>query len=321
MRVLITGGAGFIGSHLAEKCIKLGEKVFVIDDLSTGDYKNIENLTPNQNFNFVLENILNEAVLDRLVSECDIVFHLAAAVGVTLVMKDPVRTIETNVEGTGLVLKIANRHSKKVIIVSTSEIYGKGMNESFSEEDDRLLGPITRSRWSYACSKSIDEFLALAYYKQNNLPVVICRLFNTIGPRQTGYYGMVVPKFIDQALLGKPLTVFGTGAQTRCFCCVLDVLEAFLLLAKPEAGNGEVFNIGSIEEISIEKLAKKVVEITGSKSEIRYLPYEAAYGEGFEDMQRRKPNINKIQQRFGWQPKYSLAETLKLIINERNPIG
>jgi UDP-glucose 4-epimerase len=322
MRTLITGGAGFIGSHLAEKLLKEGNDVMIIDDLSSGSMDNIKHLVENQHFHFAIETILNASVMDRLVSECDCIFHLAAAVGVDMVIADPVHTIETNVLGTDVILKTANRYRKKVLLASTSEIYGRGVNTCFGETDDRLLGSVTNSRWSYACSKSLDEFLALAYFKQKNLPIVVCRLFNTIGPRQTGRYGMVVPRFISQAISGEPLTVFGDGTQSRCFCNVLDVIEALKTLANGTEAEGEVFNIGNTHDITITDLAKKVIELTGSSSKITYVPYKEAYGEGFEDMYRRKPNIEKLSHMFNWQPKYSLEETLLSMIEfERNVIN
>jgi UDP-glucose 4-epimerase len=315
MRVLITGGAGFIGSYLAEKLLEQGDDVMIIDDLSSGSFDNIKHLVSNPHFRFAIETILNVTVMDRLVSECDCIHHLAATVGVDLVIADPVHTIETNVLGTDVVLKTANRYRKKVLFASTSEIYGRGVNPSFRENDDRLLGSVTNSRWSYACSKSLDEFLALAYYKQKNLPTVICRLFNTIGPRQTGRYGMVVPRFISQAISGEPLTVFGDGSQSRCFCNVFDVVDALTILASRSEAEGEVFNIGDTHAITITDLAKKVIELTGSSSKLVYIPYEEAYGEGFEDMHRRKPNIEKIYREFKWKPKYSLDETLRIMID------
>lgn len=321
MRALITGGSGFIGSHLAEKLVEKGDNVMIIDDLSQSSFENIKHLTDKPNFHFAIETILNETVMDRLVSECDCIYHLAAAVGVELVVHDPVRTIETNVMGTNVVLRTANRYRKKVLLISTSEIYGKGVNPSFGENDDRLLGPVTRSRWSYACSKSVDEFLALAYYKQKNLPVVICRLFNTVGPRQTGYYGMVVPRFVRQALDGEPLTVFGDGNQSRCFCNVLDAVEALIILAESGEAEGEVFNIGDTHDITITNLARKIISLTSSSSKITYIPYEEAYGEGFEDMQKRKPNIEKMFRMFKWQPRHSLDDTLLSVIkHERESI-
>ena len=314
MRALITGGAGFIGSHLAEKLLEQGDDVMIIDDLSSGNFDNIKHLVGNPHFRFAIETILNVTVMDRLVSECDCIYHLAAAVGVDMVIADPVHTIETNVLGTDVVLKTANRYHKKVLLASTSEIYGRGVNTCFGETDDRLLGSVTNSRWSYACSKSLDEFLALAYYKQKKLPTVICRLFNTIGPRQTGRYGMVVPRFISQALLGEPLTVFGDGSQSRCFCNVLDVVAALTNLSNRSEAEGEVFNIGDTHDITITDLAKKIIGLTGSSSKIVYVPYEEAYGEGFEDMHRRKPNIEKMAGMFNWKPRYSLDDTLLAMI-------
>ena len=307
MRILIMGGAGFIGSHLAERLVKQKNEVTIIDDLSTGSFDNIKHLTKSPNFHFAIETILNTAVMDRLVSNCDLIYH-------------PVRTIETNVLGTDVVLKTANRYRKKVLLASSSEIYGKGVNPSFGENDDRLLGPTTRNRWSYACSKALDEFLALAYYKQKKLPVVVFRLFNTVGPRQTGHYGMVVPRFIDQALSGKPITVYGDGLQSRCFCDVLDVVEALVILSKDGRAEGEVFNIGNTEEITILDLAKRIVNLTGSSSEISYIPYEKAYEEGFEDMRKRKPNIDKITKLFKWKPDHSLDDTLRSIIKYKPTI-
>ena len=315
MKILITGGAGFIGSHLADKLVAEGDDVTVIDDLSTGSFANIEHLKQKKNFHFAIETILNEEVIDRLVSECDLIYHLAAAVGVSLVVDDPIRAMETNVQGTLTILKAANRYKKKVVITSTSETYGKGVNDSFTEDDDRLMGPIINNRWNYACSKSLDEFLGLAYYKQKNLPVSICRLFNTIGSRQTGFYGMVVPRFIQQALGEKDITVHGTGDQTRCFCDITDVLEGLVLIGKETKADGEVFNIGSTEEISINDLAEKIVCLTGSKSDIIHIPYSEAYNEGFEDMMRRKPNIKKMNDFFNWKPKSSLDSTLRNIIS------
>jgi len=321
MKVLITGGAGFIGSHLSGRLLLDGNTVTVIDNLSTGNYNNIDGLTLFDRFTFVNESILNASVMDRLVSECDIIYHLAAVVGVMNIIKDPVKTIETNVLGTEIVLKTANRYRKKVFCVSTSEIYGKGVREYFKEDDDRLLGPVDRNRWSYACSKALDEFLALAYYKQMKLPVVICRLFNTVGVRQTGHYGMVIPRLIQQALTGEPLTVYGDGKQTRCFCNVTDVIEAFLLLAGNSLAEGKVFNLGSVEEISIKNLAEMIINLSGSTSKIKFIPYNKAYEDGFEDMQRRKPDLNKIKTFCGWTSRCSLEYTLKDIIQyEREKI-
>jgi UDP-glucose 4-epimerase len=314
MRALITGGAGFIGSHLAEELVRRGEDVMVIDDLSTGSIDNIKHLTDDPHFHFAIETILNETVMDRLASECDRIYHLAAAVGVNLIIRDPISTIETNVLGSHVVLKTAYRYSKKVLLISTSEIYGKGVNPSFGEDDDRLLGSVTRSRWSYACSKTLDEFLALAYYRQRHLPVVICRLFNTIGPRQTGHYGMVVPRFIHQALSGEPITVYGDGQQSRCFCNVRDVVDALIMLSGSTEAEGEVFNIGDINDITIEDLARRIIKLTSSSSKVVHVPYDEAYGEGFEDMRRRKPNTEKVFRMSAWQPKHTLDDTLHSMI-------
>lgn len=314
MRALITGGCGFIGSHLAEALLDRGDSVTVVDNLSTGRFENIEHLVRRQGFHFAIETILNETVMDRLVSECDIIYHLAAAVGVELIVKDPVRVIETNIIGCETVLRIGARYRKKVMLASTSEIYGKSEAVPFREDADRVLGPTTRSRWSYACSKAMDEFLALAYAKQLALPVVIMRLFNTVGPRQTGRYGMVVPRFVQQALRNEPITVYGDGQQTRCFTYVGDVVRAIIALAdKPEAV-GDVFNIGSTEEVTIETLARRTVALAGSSSEIVFVPYDQAYEVGFEDMRRRVPDISKIKNLVGWEPRVNLEGILNSVI-------
>ncbi|MGQ9517613.1 MAG: GDP-mannose 4,6-dehydratase [Anaerolineae bacterium] len=311
----MTGGAGFIGSHLAEALLKQGHQVTIIDDLSTGRFENIAHLAGHPSFRFAIETITNETVMDRLVSECDVIFHLAAAVGVQLVVSRPVQVIETNVYGSAMVLRLANRYRCKVLLASTSEVYGKGLQVPFREEDDRLLGPTTRSRWSYACSKAMDEFLALAYHKQYNLPMVIFRLFNIIGPRQTGRYGMVVPRFVRQALRGDPITVYGDGRQTRCFLDVRDAVRAITGLAEAPSAVGQVFNVGSTEEISILGLAQRVKALTGSPSEIVFIPYAQAYEEGFEDFQRRVPDISKLEQLLGYRPQYSLDETLQSVMD------
>jgi UDP-glucose 4-epimerase len=315
LRALITGGAGFIGSHLAEALLAQGHQVTIIDDLSTGRFENIAHLVGHPSFRFAIETITNETVMDRLVSECDVIFQLAAAVGVQLVVSRPVQVIETNVYGSAMVLRLANRYRCKVLLASTSEVYGKGVQVPFREDDDRLLGPTTRSRWSYACSKAMDEFLALAYYKQHRLPIVIFRLFNTIGPRQTGRYGMVVPRFVRQALRGEPITVYGDGRQTRCFLDVRDAVRAITGLAEAPAAVGQVFNVGSTEEITILALAQRVKTLTTSPSEIVFIPYEQAYEEGFEDFQRRVPDISKIERLLGYRPQYSLDETLQSVID------
>lgn len=311
---LITGGAGFIGSHLAEALLKKGDRVTVIDDLSTGRFENIEHLTSNPNFHFAIETITNQTVMDRLVSECDLIFHLAAAVGVDLIVRSPIHTIETNVMGTEMVLKTARRYRTKVMIASTSEIYGKSTKAPFAEDDDRVMGPTTKSRWSYATSKALDEFLALAYHKEVGLPVVVFRLFNTVGPRQRGRYGMVIPRFVQWALRNEPIQIYGDGQQTRCFANVSDVVEAIDRLSECEAAVGDVFNIGSQEEVTIRELAERVRERTNSQSEIVTIPYNEAYEEGFEDMRRRVPDISKVQRLIGWKPRKTLNETLDEVI-------
>lgn len=311
---LVTGGAGFIGSHLCEYLVHLGYSVVAIDDLSTGRLENLQNLRAYDNFQFVRENITNAQVLDRLASQAQNIIHLAAAVGVKLIVEDPVHTIRTNVMGSEMVLTTANRYGCKVLIASTSEVYGKGIRIPFSEEDDCVLGPTTHNRWAYATSKTIDEFLGLAYYHQYHLPVVIMRFFNTIGPRQTGRYGMVVPRFVRQALRGEALLVHGDGQQSRCFADVADIVEAIVKLAEHPQAVGQVYNIGSTEEISIFALAQRIIQLTHSPSEIRLIPYEEAYAPGFEDMRRRVPALDKIHQLIGYQPRYTLDETLMRVI-------
>ncbi len=288
----------------------------MIDDLSTGSLDNIRHLMGREGFHYAIETITNETVMDRLVSECDVIFHLAAAVGVELIIKRPVHVIENNIIGTEYVLRIANRYRKKVLVASTSEIYGKNNRVPFKEDDDRVLGATTKSRWSYSCSKAIDEFLALAYWHEKKLPVVNFRLFNTIGPRQTGRYGMVVPRFVRQALTGAPLTVYGDGMQSRCFSAVRDVVEAIIALSENAGAVGDVFNIGSSQEISILELARRVVALTGSSSEIEFIPYNEAYEKGFEDMRRRVPDTTKIRELVGWTPHTPLEDILREIIEE-----
>jgi UDP-glucose 4-epimerase len=313
-RALITGGAGFIGSHLSEALLRNGHEVTVIDDLSTGRFENISPLTDHPRFHFAIETITNTGVMDRLVSECDIVYHLAAAVGVDLIVSSPIRVIETNVRGTDIVFQTARRYRKKVMIASTSEIYGKSNHSPFAEDADRILGATTKSRWSYSTSKALDEFLALAYHKEANLPVTIFRLFNTVGPRQQGRYGMVIPRFVGWALAGEPIQVYGDGQQSRCFANVSDVVRAIVALAECEGAVGQVFNIGTQEEITILDLAHRVRERVGSDSEIVLVPYNEAYETGFEDMQRRVPDTEKIRRVIGWEPQMSLDETLDEII-------
>jgi len=314
MRCLVTGAAGFIGSHLAERLLARGDEVYVIDNLSTGKLENIAHLRKNPNFHFTLGSISEEHLLHPLVEKCDIIYHLAAAVGVRLIIEKPVETIETNILGTEMVLKVANQYKKKVIIASTSEVYGKTSKVPFREDDDSVYGPTTRSRWSYACSKAIDEFLALAYYHEKKLPIVILRLFNTIGPRQTGKYGMVVPTFVQQALLNHPITVFGDGSQARSFTYVDDVVTLAILLAEDPRAEGEVFNVGNGKEITIKELALKIKEMISSKSDIVHIPYDQAYERGFEDMQRRIPDISKAIEYTGYQPQTSLSVSLQKII-------
>ena len=316
LRALITGGAGFIGSHLAEHLLAHGADVTAVDDLSTGSFANITHLAERSDFRFVCESVTNEAVMDRLVSECDMIYHLAAAVGVDLIIKSPVQTIETNVLGTEAVLRLARRYHKKVLIASTSEVYGKSDNHPYKEDDDRVLGPTTRSRWAYAESKALDEFLALAYHKEYRIPVVITRLFNTVGPRQTGMYGMVIPRLAQQAVEGRPLTVYEDGRQSRCFCDVRDVVRALVGLMLCPAAEGEIFNVGSEEEISILNLAHRIIRLARSASPIEFIPYERAYRSDFEDMRRRVPNIERIRGLIGWEPRIPLDHTLDEVIAE-----
>ncbi len=314
MKILITGGAGFIGSHLSEKLLSQGHQVIAIDNLSTGSYENIEHLIENKNFTFVFDTIENTIVLDRIVSEVDIIYHLAAAVGVDLIVKDPVNVIRSNVLGTGIVLQTAKRYQRKTIIASTSEVYGKSDKAPFKEDDDSILGPTIKHRWSYACSKLIDEFSALAYYHEFDLPIIIVRFFNTVGPRQTGRYGMVIPRMIGQALAQKPITIYGTGEQRRCFCHVRDVIQALLKLTQEKAAIGNIYNIGSTEEISIKDLAVKIKESTQCDSELVYISYDKAYERGFEDIMRRVPSIDKINKLIGFKPTVSLDNIIKDII-------
>ena len=315
MRILITGGAGFIGSHLSDAYLQRGDEVFIIDDLSTGSIENIRHLKEHPRFHYTIENVHNQPVTAELVDQCDVIFHLAAAVGVKLIVESPVRTIETNVHGTEVVLSLANKKKKKVLIASTSEVYGLSTEVPFREDGNLVMGATTKGRWSYACSKAIDEFLALAYWREKKLPTIVVRLFNTVGPRQTGQYGMVIPTFVKQALSGRPITVFGDGKQSRCFGYVGDVVGALMKLMDDESAVGEVFNIGSNQEISIIDLARKVKELTNSESEIVLVPYDEAYEEGFEDMPRRIPDISKVNAQVGFQPEMSLEGILKSVID------
>jgi len=331
-KALITGGAGFIGSHLAEALLKRGYQVTVVDDLSTGTFENVAHLVDRPGFKFAIDSITNEVVMDRLVSDCTVIFHLAAAVGVELIVRDPVHAIETNILGTREVLKVAKRYRRKVLLASTSEIYGKSDAVPFREDDDRVLGATTKARWSYSTSKAVDEFLALAYHRQMGLPVTIFRLFNTIGPRQTGRYGMVAPRFVQQALRGERLTVYGDGQQSRCFCDVEDAVRAIVGLSESPEAVGEVFNIGARDEITMLELAHKVLDMVDARagrvrdrtdgqkpkmdwrSRVKFVPYEEAYHTEFEDMRRRVPDTSKIERTIGWEPLVPLDDTLRKII-------
>lgn len=315
MKSLITGGAGFIGSYLCERLLEKGDEVFVIDNLWTGKLENISGIQKDKRFHLVVDTILNESVMNELVFKVDHIYHLAAAVGVRNVMDNPVETLETNVKGTETVLRLANRFKKKVLVTSTSEVYGKHLDHSLSEEDNRVMGSVKKRRWSYACSKTLDEFLALAYYDEKKLPVVIARLFNTVGPRQTGRYGMVLPNFVQCALLGKPIPVYGDGTQTRSFCHVKDVVGALSVLMESPEAEGDIFNVGNDQEVTIKELALRVKEMTGSKSTLEYIPYEKAYGPGFEDMERRCPDISKIKDRIGYQPTHDLHSIIQSVID------
>lgn len=314
MRVLITGGAGFVGSHLSEALLERGDEVFVLDNLSTGSIDNITHLKSHPRFHYTIDAVENEPLLAELIDRCDVVVHLAAAVGVKLIVEQPVHTIETNVHGTEVVLKHSNKKKKLVLIASTSEVYGKSTTVPFSEDADLVLGPTTKHRWAYACSKLIDEFLALAYWKERKLPVIVVRLFNTVGPRQTGQYGMVIPTFVRQALAGHPITIYGDGTQSRSFTYVGDVVRAMVALINEPRAIGQVFNIGNGREITISDLAEKVRTLTGSSSDIVRIPYDQAYESGFEDMPRRVPDISKIAGLIGYAPTVELDEILGRVI-------
>jgi UDP-glucose 4-epimerase len=314
MRALLTGGAGFVGSHLSEALLDRGDQVQVLDDLSTGSIENIQHLKGRKGFDYVIDSVMNDRLTAELIDRADVVFHLAAAVGVKLIVEAPVRTIETNVHGTEVVLKHASKKGKLVVIFSTSEVYGKSVAIPFGEDADLVIGPTSKHRWAYACSKAIDEFLALAYWKERKLPVIVARLFNTVGPRQTGQYGMVIPNFVRQALTGAPITVFGDGQQRRAFGYVGDVVGALIKLVQEPRCVGGVFNIGNTEEISILDLARRIKTLTGSSSDIVLVPYDEAYEAGFEDMPRRVPDLTKIQRLVGYTPTVSLDETLALVV-------
>ncbi len=314
MRALITGGAGFIGSHLSDALIARGDEVYCIDDLSTGSIENIAHLKSHPRYHYTIDSVSNQPLTAELIDACDVVYHLAAAVGVKLIVESPVRTIETNVHCTEVVLAQANKKKKKVLVASTSEVYGLSNDVPFKEDGNLVMGATVKGRWSYACSKAIDEFLALAYWREKKLPTVVVRLFNTVGPRQTGQYGMVIPTFVKQALAGRPITVYGDGTQTRCFGYVGDVIGALMGLMGKQEAVGQVFNIGSNEEVSILELAQRVKEITGSSSEIVLVPYGEAYEEGFEDMPRRVPDITKVRNLVGFEPKEKLDGIIEKVV-------
>lgn len=314
MRALITGGAGFIGSHLSEALLQAGHQVVIIDNLSTGSIDNIRHLKDRPGFSYHIDSVDNERLLAELIDDADVVFHFAAAVGVKLIVEQPVHTIETNVHGTEVVLKLANKKKKLVVVASTSEVYGKSNDVPFREDSDLVTGPTTKHRWAYACSKAIDEFLALAYWKERKLPVIIVRFFNTVGPRQTGQYGMVIPNFVRQALAGEPITVFGDGTQSRSFTHVIDVVRALIALIHEPKAIGQVVNIGNTEEVTIRELAERVRRLSGSASLIRLIPYEEAYESGFEDMPRRLPDLTKIHAMIGYEPKHTLDDILNHVI-------
>ena len=320
--IIVTGGAGFIGSHLCEYLLAGEHNVIAVDDLSTGSISNIGHLLSNKKFKFIEGSVRNPDLMRDIIRDCSCIYHLAAAVGVNLIVEKPVHTIETNIGGTEVVLAVANEFAKKVLITSTSEVYGKNEQIPFKEDDDTVLGSTKFSRWAYACSKAIDEFLAFAYHRQYGLSVVIVRLFNTIGVRQTGSYGMVVPRFIGWAVRNEPLMIYGSGKQSRSFTYIGDVIDAMTALMKSDSANGEVFNVGSSEQITIEDLADKIIEKTASKSEKKYIPYSVAYGQGFDDMQRRLPCLDKINRAIGYRPKVGLDDALDIIINnKRNEKG
>ena len=322
-RFLITGGAGFIGSHLVDRIVANGDSVIVLDDLSTGRHDNLRTNADDNSVEFVLGSVLNETLVDDVVRRVDVVLHLAAAVGVNLIVERPLESLATNIRGSELVMEKCHKYGRKVLVTSTSEIYGKNTSDALSEEDDRILGSPLKTRWSYSEAKAIEEVLAHAYWKQKGLPTVIVRLFNTVGPRQVGQYGMVIPRLVQQALLNEPLTVFGDGSQTRCFCHVSDVSEAILGLVSTPQAEGQVFNVGGRNEISIRDLALRVKKIVGSLSEIEFIPYERAYEAGFEDMQRRRPNITKVNTALGWSPQRSLDDIIEDVakdLSSRTPM-
>ena len=316
MNVLITGGAGFIGSHLAQRCLDLNWKVAIIDDLSTGSMRNIAHLKSHRNFSYHVQSVFNEPLVSELVDDCDVVFHLAAAVGVRLIVESPIRTVETNVHGTEIVLKAASKKKKRVVLASTSEVYGKNGKVPYQEDADSVLGPTTVNRWSYACSKALDEFLAIAYWREKKTPITVVRLFNTVGPRQTGQYGMVLPTFVQQALRGDPITVYGTGEQSRCFGYVGDVVESLVRIAQDSIAVGEIVNVGNDEEITINELAAKIKAAADSHSAIVHVSYEQAYGPGFEDMYRRVPSLVKLERLIGYRPRTCVDQIICSVVED-----
>ena len=316
MKALVTGGAGFIGSHLTEELLKRGHEVTILDNLSTGRLENVSHLKSNSKFHIVVGDILNEFLVDKYVERSDWVFHLAAAVGVQLIVKDPLRSMTTNIKGSEIVMESVYRYFRKVLITSTSEIYGKNTSGPLKEEDDRILGSPLKSRWSYSTSKAVDEILAYIYWKEKKVPTIIVRLFNTVGPRQTGHYGMVIPRFVEQAIKGEPITIYGSGSQSRCFLFVKDAVNAMMALMEHPEATGQVFNLGSQEEVSIENLAKRIIALTQSPSTLTRIPYNEAYEEGFEDMQRRVPDIGKVGRLIGFKPTVDLDGILKMVIAE-----
>ena len=317
MRALITGGAGFIGSHLADHLLGRGDQVVLLDDLSTGRVTNIEHLNDRTGAEFVLGSILDTELVDEAVARVDAVFHLAAAVGVNLIVEKPLESLMTNIRGTETVIEMAHKYDKRLLVMSTSEIYGKNTSDSLSEEDDRILGSPLKSRWSYSEAKAIDEILAYTYWREKGLETVIIRLFNTVGPRQTGSYGMVIPRFVGQALRNEPITVFGDGNQTRCFCHVGDVVEGLVALSEHPEAFGKVFNLGGDEEVSIRELAERVIELAGSQSSLEFIPYDTAYEAGFEDMERRVPNTTRAMQLVGFEPSASLDDIIRSVIDDQ----
>ena len=317
MRALVTGGAGFIGSSLVDFLLGRGDQVIALDDLSTGSFENIEHLDGRKDFEFVLGSILNADLVDDLVARSDSVFHLAAAVGVELIVERPLESLGTNIRGSEIIFEKAHKYGTRILVTSTSEIYGKNTSDRLNEEDDRILGSPLKSRWSYSEAKAIDEILAYTYWREKGLETVIVRLFNTVGPRQTGHYGMVIPRFVSQAIRGEPLTVFGTGEQTRCFCYVGDVVKALVTLIEHPEAYGRVFNLGGQQEISIVELAERVISLSGSSSKIKYVSYDEAYEEGFEDMQRRVPDITRVRNLVGFEPEVSLDDIIKLVLAEQ----